>query len=124
VDNSTVAKNATVDRDRLRRAIWSREASMQDYPIDGDQGRAWGCYQVHKIRWGEYGSPRLYRRATPAQQHAWMRRALVGYLRNCPHGSSVRAQVIHASRDHKGWGKSSIPYAEDVWRRYSGRPRK
>ena len=107
-----------LDVPRLMRAFEDIESGGREQ-VRGDGGRAWGLFQFHRARWGECGgAPSDWGRAGRAEQERVMRNAIARYLRTCPRGSSIEQQVKHAARCHNGWGKASIKYANELWRRY------
>ena len=111
-------KESSLDLDRLRIAIWMRESSGQEHPPPGDEGQSIGPYQVKYARWSEYRLPgERYRHMTPTQWHAWMLRALKGYLRDCK-GQSLEVRVRHAGAQHNGSGPKARAYGRDIWVRY------
>jgi hypothetical protein len=111
---------ATLDRERLRIAIWMKESSGESYPRPGDNGRSIGPYQVQRARWSEYALPgERYRHMTPTQWHAWMRRAISGYLLDCPREATIEQQVRHVGAQHNGSGPKARAYGRDIWKRYS-----
>ena len=112
---------ATLDRERLRKAIWQKESSGQEYPEAGDDGASIGPYQVKYPRFTEYRLPgERYRSMTPSKWHAWMKRAITGYMRDVPRGTSVEDQVRHAGAQHNGSGPKARAYGRDILRRYKG----
>jgi hypothetical protein len=121
---SAIPRRAALDRERLRIAIWQRESSGQNYPEAGDDGRSIGPYQVQFARFCEYRLPgERYRHMTPTQWHAWMRRAIAGYLLDCPRDASVEQQVRHVGAQHNGSGPKARAYGKDIWTRYQkGKP--
>ena len=115
---SQTPRRATLDRERLIRCIEAQESGGREQVI-GDRGRSWGLYQFGSVRWRECGgSASGWRRSGRVEQTRVMRQAIDRYLSDCRPGSTVEQQIIHASRDHNGWGRASIKYAADILRRY------
>ena len=123
---SQTPRRATLDRERLRKAIWMRESSGQEYPEAGDDGKSIGPYQVKYARFCEYRLPvERYRHMTPTQWHAWMRRAISGYLRDCPKSATVEQRVAFAGRGHNGGKRRTThnSYTRSLWKFYQkGKP--
>ena len=106
-----------VDLEKLRVVVWQRESSGREHPPPGDGGLSIGPYQVKYARWKEYALPReRYRSMTTAQWHAWMLRALQGYLKDAR--GSLQSRVEHAGAQHNGSGPKARAYGRDIWRRY------
>jgi hypothetical protein len=119
---------AVLDRERLWKAFWMKEASGNPNPPRGKAGE-WGIFQWMppdkngQCRWTECGG-RLkdWGNAGNVEQVRVMRIAIRRYLRDCPKSATVEQSVAWVGRSHNGGKKrtSHNAYTRDLWKLYKG----